>query len=140
LVFKLDTDGIICYTIKLLITYTNWTLKGGGTMSKGAWLCLGIGTEALHVVFIFAILIFGKLWLSSGLVHLAITITVMGQIIFLWCPLSVLSNYCLRKHDPEMKFIPSLSLYLYTKYGRAVGIPIFIVLTVISTLIGMARL
>ncbi len=108
-------------------------------MSRRAWLCLGIGTEVFHVLFIVGILILGKMWLPANLVNLTITITVMGQIIFLWCPLSVFSNYCYRKHSPEMKFKPSLTLYLYGKFGRKVGIPIFVVLIIVSTLVGMAR-
>ena len=108
-------------------------------MSRKSWLYLGIGTDVFHVIFIIAILVFGKRWMSEYLVNLTITLTVIGQIIFLWCPLSVFSNYCFRKHDPEMKFIPSISLYLYTKFGRVVGIPIFAVLIIISTLVGAAK-
>mgnify|MGYP001163222658 CR=1 FL=1 len=108
-------------------------------MSKKNWLYLGIGTEVFHIIFFFSVLIFGKLWIPGLLVNLAITLTVMGQIIFLWCPLSVFSNYCFRKHNPEMKFVPSISLYLYNRFGRMVGIPIFAVLVIVSALVGMAR-
>ena len=108
-------------------------------MSKRNWLYLGIGTEAFHIVFIIAVLLCGKLWMPGSLVNLVITLTVMGQIIFLWSPLSVFSNYCFRKHNSEMKFIPSISLYLYSRFGRVVGIPIFAVLVIVSTLVGMAR-
>ena len=108
-------------------------------MSRRAWLCLGIGTEAFHVLFIVGILVLGKMWLPANLVNLAIPITVMGQIILLWCPLSVFSSYCYRKHNPKMKLKASLTLYLYGMFGRKVGIPIFVVLIVVSTLVGMAR-
>lgn len=109
-------------------------------MSKKCWLYLGIGTEVFHIVFIIAVLLCGKLWMPGYLVNLVITLAVMGQVIFLWCPLSVFSNYCYRRYNPGMKFIPSLSLHLYTKFGRVVGIPIFAVLIVIPTLVGIARL
>lgn len=108
-------------------------------MTRKSWLYLGIGTEVFHIAFVVAVLFCGKLWMPGTLVNLAVTITVMGQIIFLWCPLSVFSNYCFRKHDPEMRFIPSISLYLYNRYGRMVGIPIFAFLIIVSTLVGMAR-
>jgi len=109
----------------------------GKVMSKKGWLCLGIATEAFHAVFIVAVLIFGELWLPNHITRLAILLTVIGQVIFLWCPLSVFANFCFRKHDPEGVIRNSITLYLYARFGRAVGIPIFIVLTIISVLVGM---
>ncbi len=108
-------------------------------MSRKYWLYLGVGTDAFHIVFIISVLVCGRLWMPESLVNLIITLTVMGQIVFLWCPLSVISNYCYRRHNPEMKFIPSISLYLYNRFGRVVGIPIFAVLVILSALVGMAR-
>ena len=108
-------------------------------MNRRSWLCLGIGTEVFHFAFIISVLILGKLWMPPNLVNLALTITVMGQIIFLWCPLSVFSGYCFRKANSTTMVLPSLSLYLYKRFGRFVGMPIFIVLITISTLVGMAR-
>ena len=108
-------------------------------MSPKSWKKLGIATEVFHVFFIFAVLIGGQLWMPPKLVQLAAAITVMSQIIFLWCPLSVFSAHCFCKADPEYKLKPSLSLYLYRRFGRKVGIPIFIVLIVISTLVGKAQ-
>lgn len=102
-------------------------------LSRSGWLMLGIAIEIFHMAFAFGVLIFGKLWLPAYVVNLAIAITVFGQLIFLWCPLSVLSNYCFRKHNPELKFNPSLSLWLYGKFGRVIGIPIFLALFLISS-------
>lgn len=108
-------------------------------MPQKAWLYLAIGVEVFHWIFIVGVLICGGLWLPAWLMQLAVTVTVMGQVIFLWCPLSVFSNYCLRKYDPYVAPIPGLTFYLYRRFGRVVGIPIFLVLISVSILIGMAR-
>jgi hypothetical protein len=106
-------------------------------MNKQQWLALGIVIEALHLIFAFGVLVFGRMWLPDNIVNLAITVTVMGQVVFLWCPLSVLSSYCFRKWSPNY-IVPSLTLYLYRRFGPMVGIPIFLVLVVVSITLGLA--
>ena len=107
-------------------------------MSKKQWLYLGVGTEVFHLIFFITVLVCGKLWMPGYLVNLAVTITVMGQVVFLWCPLSVFSVYCFHRYNPDVPKTFSITCYLDQRYGRVVGIPIFVFLVIVSTLIGMA--
>lgn len=103
-------------------------------MDKQKWLDLALATELVHGIYIFAIIFFGRLWLPDSVIDLILTIQTITQIIFLQCPLTVFSCYCGRQANPDFKIQPSLSCYLYTKFGRLVGIPIFVALIVVSVL------
>jgi len=104
------------------------------------WWALGVTVEVIHVIFVISVLILGRRWLPGYIVNLAIAVTVMGQIIFLWCPLSVLSAYCFRRADPGYRYNPSPTLYLYRRFGRKIGIPIFILLVALSTFVGVSSI
>jgi hypothetical protein len=108
-------------------------------MSRRMWLYFGIATEVFHVWFIFAVLLFGRWWLPGEVVTVLLTLTVMGQIIFLWCPLTVFSFYCFKQWDESWTSPPSPTLYLYRRFGWKVGIPVFIVLIAISLAVGSMR-
>lgn len=108
-------------------------------MSRRWWLYLGIATEVFHFWFIFAVLLFGRLWLPQEVVYALLTITVMGQIIFLWCPLTVFSSYCFKQWDESWAAPSSPTLYLYRRYGWKVGIPVFLVLIAVATVVGSLR-
>jgi len=105
-------------------------------MPKTHWWYLGIGTEVFHVLFAFGVLLGGRLWLPGILVDLMLALTIMSQILFLGCPISMLSNYFFCKNNPDRKAHASLTLYLYSRYGVWIGIPILILLVSISLFVG----
>lgn len=100
------------------------------------WFLSGILVEITHAIIFFAFIIFGKLWLPSLFVYLIIALTVFGQLFFLFCPMTRLSDYCFKKYDPKIKRLPSSTVYLYSKFGPWVSIPIFIILLAVSILVG----
>jgi hypothetical protein len=100
------------------------------------WTLAGLLTELFHICFTFGVLVFGKLWLPESIILISVGLTVIGQIIFLWCPLSVLSTYCFRKGDPNYNHSPSITLNLYRKHGRKAAIPIVIIWLTVMFIIG----
>ena len=105
-------------------------------MKKRLWWTLGVSVEVFHFAFLFGVLLAGPLWLPAPVMTLLLTLTVMGQVIFLSCPLTVLSVYCFRKAGMDVPGTYSLTFYLYKRFGRWVGIPILLVLLLVAALIG----
>ncbi len=100
-------------------------------MLKKRWLYLGITIEIFHLTFLIAVLICGRIWLPNDIVTLIIIVTVTSQVILLDCLISILSDYCFHRYNPDW-IIPSVARWLYRKYGRVTGILVFPVLMITS--------
>jgi len=101
-------------------------------MTAIKWRTLAFFIEVFHIAFAVGILMLGGRWLPLQLMTLAVALTVFGQIIFLGCPFTALSTWFIRKECPEYTYTGSLTVWLYRRFGRVVGIPVFGFLLLVS--------
>ncbi len=95
------------------------------------WLLLGRLIQILHFGFIFGLVFFGSFMFSNTVVYFLIALTVLSQIPFKKCPVTISSNYYLKKHNPNYKIKPSITNILYDKFGRFAAFLIFLTLSLI---------
>ena len=94
--------------------------------------------DLVHMPLVIGMVIFGaSIW--AGKVYVTIvTILVILQIGLMGCPVMFLTRWMKRKHDPAYDGPWSLTVWMFERYGRVVGVAIFVVL--ITLAIGLRAL
>lgn len=107
-----------------------------------AKLCyrLGVALDILHLPLAIAILLLGRLWLPKPFNILVPNLILVLQVICLGCPLNVVTCWLRRRYNPSYNYWGSVTFWLYHRYGRWVGVPIFIVTTALSYVLAGALL
>jgi hypothetical protein len=101
-------------------------------MKLTAYRWLANFLDIVHIPLAIAVCIFGKSWLPKPLWIGILIGTVALQIICLGCPITVFTCWLRRKYDPDYKVTGSITMWLYRRYGRLVGLPILVVLIIAS--------
>ncbi len=96
--------------------------KRRGTI--GYWYA-GMILDLVHMPLVIGLVIFGAtIW--NGPVYIAVvTAVVILQVAMLGCPVMWLTGWLKRKHDPDYQGQWSVTVWLYQRYGRLVGVAVF---------------
>jgi hypothetical protein len=81
--------------------------------------------DILHMPLVIAMVVLGATWWNGPVYVGVVTAVVVMQVALLGCPCMALSGWLRRKHDPDYRGGWSLTVWLYGKYGRFVGIAVF---------------
>ena len=107
---------------------------------KSTYATIGKALDLAHGPLAFAVLIFGKLWMPATLHAVVVGTIIPLQVLCLGCPLNVLTCYLRRQEDPHYNYWGSVTFWLYHRYGRWIGIPMFAVCMTLSYLTARALL
>lgn len=108
------------------------------TKAKLLWT-IGVGLDVIHLPLSFAVQIYGSLWMPFWLWVLDISLIAVLQCACLGCPVSIISYRLKSWHDPRQNPLIawSLTYWLYAKYGRRVGVLIFLSMLAVGITIEM---
>jgi hypothetical protein len=93
------------------------------------WLKIARWIDRLHMPSFFAFVVLGALWLPLWLVQLIIALLVALQAWLRGCPLTAISLKFKRQAGLEQLKARAFVASLYERYGRKVGVVIFLVLS-----------
>ncbi len=86
----------------------------------------GMAIDLVHMPLVIALVVAGAVWFSGPIFVAIVTIVVVLQVALLGCPCMALTGWLKRKHDPDYEGQWSLTVWLYRRYGRAVGVAVFV--------------
>ncbi len=86
----------------------------------------GMAIDLVHMPLVIALVVAGAVWFSGPVYFAIVTIVVVLQVALLGCPCMALTGWLKRKHDPAYEGQWSLTVWLYRRYGRAVGVAVFV--------------
>ncbi len=98
---------------------------GGRPGTIGYWY-LGMILDLVHMPLVIGMVILGATWWAGTVYVTIVTVLVILQIGLMGCPVMALTRWLKRKHDPAYDGPWSLTMWMYRRYGRAVGIAVFV--------------
>ncbi len=107
---------------------------GAGSGGRGSvgWWYAGMILDLVHMPLVIGMVIFGaSIW--AGKVYVTVvTVLVILQIGLMGCPVMFLTRWMKRRYDPTYDGPWSVTVWLFHRYGRLVGIGIFIFLVALA--------
>ena len=109
-------------------------LQGVQRRSIRWWYAAAV-IDLVHMPIVIAVVLLGaSRW--NGPVYVAIvSVGVILQVATLGCPVMALTGWMRRKHDPGYRGGWSFTFWLYHRYGRWVGIGVFVFFLAVATLV-----
>lgn len=100
----------------------------------GYWYA-GMILDLVHMPLAIGLVIFGAtIWNGATYVYV-VTAVVILQVAMLGCPVMWLTGWLKRKHDPSYQGQWSVTVWMYQRYGRLVGVAVFAFFLVLAVLI-----
>ncbi|HEY5663282.1 MAG TPA: hypothetical protein VIS05_04520 [Ilumatobacter sp.] len=90
------------------------------------WWNLANAIDILHMPIVLGLVLVGATWFSGPVFVFLLTLMVVLQVAVLGCPVMWLTGQLRRIHRPDYQAHWSLTAWLYQRYGRAVGIGVFV--------------
>jgi hypothetical protein len=88
------------------------------------WYLAGF-IDIVHMPLVLTMVYLGATWWNGPVYVAVVTVVVVVQVALLGCPCMALTGWLRRKHDPEYRGGWSLTVWLYERYGRFVGVAVF---------------
>ncbi len=97
-----------------------------GRRGSIGWWYAGMILDLVHMPLVIAMVLLGaSRWHGTTYVTI-VTVLVVLQIGLMGCPVMALTRWMKRKHDPSYDGPWSLTMWMYHRYGRSVGVAIFV--------------
>lgn len=90
------------------------------------WWHLAAVIDVIHMPIVLALVLVGATWFSGPTFVFLLTLMVVLQVAVLGCPVMWLTGQLRRIHKPDYEAQWSFTAWLYHRYGRAVGIGVFL--------------
>jgi hypothetical protein len=90
------------------------------------WWHLAAVIDLIHMPIVIALVLIGATWFSGPTFVFLLTLMVVLQVAVLGCPVMWLTGQLRRIHRPDYDAQWSFTAWLYHRYGRAVGIAVFV--------------
>ena len=90
------------------------------------WWYGGMIIDLVHMPIVIALVLLGASWWSGPIYVGVITAIVILQVAMLGCPVMAVTAWMKRKYDPGYEGGWSFTVWLYQRYGRWVGIAVFL--------------
>ncbi len=97
---------------------------------------MGVALDVIHLPLAIIFFVFGGPILGFQTYVPILIFVVLLQMVCLGCPLSIVIYWLKHQYDPNFKLYGSLTIWLYHRYGKRVGIAIFIACLILSLVIG----
>ena len=109
------------------------------TPPRGAvgWWYGGMIIDLVHMPIVIALVLLGASWWSGPVYVGVITAIVILQVALLGCPVMALTAWMKRKYDPSFEGGWSFTVWLYHRYGRWVGIAVFLFFLAAAVIVRM---
>ena len=102
--------------------------------SIGWWYAAAV-IDLVHMPLVILVVVLGASWWNGPVYVTIVSIGVILQVATLGCPVMALTGWMRRKHDPNYRGEWSFTFWLYHRYGRWVGIAVFVFFLAVATLI-----
>lgn len=90
------------------------------------YLHMAMFVDIVHMPLVVGLVVMGAIaWPGPVFVGI-VTVVVILQVALLGCPCMLLSSWLRRKHDPGYRPRWSVTVWLYQRYGKAVGAAVFV--------------
>ncbi|MDJ0767826.1 MAG: hypothetical protein QNJ12_03495 [Ilumatobacter sp.] len=96
------------------------------------WWHLATAIDILHFPIVIALVVVGAAWFSGPTFFFLLTLMVVLQVATLGCPVMWLTGQLRQVHDPDYEVRWSFTAWLYHRYGKAVGIGVFVALAALT--------
>jgi hypothetical protein len=96
------------------------------------WWHLAAVIDIIHMPIVLGLIVVGATWFSGPVFVFLLTLMVVLQVAVLGCPVMWLTGQLRRIHQPDYNAQWSFTAWLYQRYGRAVGIGVFITIAAIT--------
>jgi hypothetical protein len=100
--------------------------------STVVWWHLAAVIDIIHMPIVLALILVGATWFSGPVFVFLLTLMVVLQVAVLGCPVMWLTGQLRRIHQPDYNAQWSFTAWLYQRYGRAVGIGVFVTIATIT--------
>jgi hypothetical protein len=90
------------------------------------WWYGGMIIDLVHMPIVIALVLLGATWWSGPLYVGVISAIVILQVALLGCPVMAVTAWMKRKYDPTYQGGWSFTVWLYQRYGRWVGVAVFL--------------
>jgi hypothetical protein len=98
------------------------------------WWYAGMVLDLVHMPLVIGLVVFGaSIWRGQTYVTV-VTIVVIVQVATLGCPVMALTGWMKRRYDPAYAGEWSFTFWLYHRYGRLIGIGVFVFFLCAATL------
>ncbi len=106
--------------------------QAGKQPNTVVWWHLAAVIDVIHMPIVLALVLVGATWFSGPAFVFLLTLMVVLQVAVLGCPVMWLTGQLRRIHKPEYEAHWSFTAWLYHRYGRAVGIGVFVGIAVLT--------
>ncbi len=96
------------------------------------WWHLAAVIDIIHMPIVLALILVGATWFSGPVFVFLLTLMVVLQVAVLGCPVMWLTGQLRQIHKPDYNAQWSFTAWLYQRYGRAVGIGVFLLIAAIT--------
>ena len=96
------------------------------------WWHLAAVIDVIHMPIVLALVLVGATWFSGPTFVFLLTLMVVLQVAVLGCPVMWLTGQLRKIHDPDYQAQCSFTAWLYHRYGRAVGIGVFVTIAALT--------
>ena len=96
------------------------------------WWHLAAVIDIIHMPIVLALVVVGATWFSGPTFVFLLTLMVVLQVAVLGCPVMWLTGQLRRIHKPDYQAQWSFTAWLYQRYGRTVGIGVFVTLAAVT--------
>ena len=102
------------------------------------WWHIATAIDILHMPIVIALVVLGAIYFSGPVFVFLLTLMVVLQVAVLGCPVMWLTGQLRKVHDPDYQVQWSFTAWLYHRYGRWVGIGVFVGLAALTMAIKIA--
>ncbi len=96
------------------------------------WWHLATAIDVVHMPIVIALVVLGAIYFSGPVFVFLLTLMVVLQVAVLGCPVMWLTGQLRKIHDPDYEVQWSFTAWLYQRYGRWVGIGVFVSLATLT--------
>jgi hypothetical protein len=99
------------------------------------WWTVANVIDVVHFPIVIALVVLGAVYFSGPVFVFLLTLMVVLQVAVLGCPVMWLTGQLRKIHDPDYEVRWSFTAWLYERYGRWVGIAVFVTLAALTLLL-----
>jgi len=99
------------------------------------WWYAGMILDLVHMPLVIGLVIMGATWWRGATYIWVVTVVVIFQVATLGCPVMALTGWMKRRHHPDHQQEWSFTFWIYHRYGRLVGIAVFVFFLGLATVV-----
>lgn len=99
------------------------------------WWNVANAIDVIHFPIVIALVVLGAIYFSGPAFFFLLTLMVVLQVAVLGCPVMWLTGQLRKVHDPDYEVKWSFTAWLYERYGRWVGVGVFLALAGLTLLL-----